>query len=313
MAYDPQVQALLDELIASARPSSKSLPLDQGRRSFAELLASLMATAEVAAVEDHGIPGPTGDMRIRIYRPVRSERLPVVVYFHGGGWVFGDVETHDGVCRQLAGASRALVVSVDYRRPPESRFPEPVDDCYAATRWVYEHAATIGADATRLAVAGDSSGGNLAAATALKARDSGGPPIVFQLLLFPATAAAFSTPSYAEFADDAFLSRDEMLWYWDKYLASKADAGHPYASPLYAESLAGLPPALVITCEYDPLRDDGERYAARLQAAGVATTVTRYAGMIHGFMLMGAKIDAARLAFDQAGRALQAAFSGAAG
>lgn len=309
MAYDPQVQALLDELIASARPSSKSLPLEQGRRSFAELFASLMATAEVAAVEDRTIPGPAGELPMRIYRPALADRLPVTVYFHGGGWVFGDIETHDGACRQLARASGALVVSVDYRRPPESPFPAPLDDCYAATRWVYEHAAEIGADPARLAVAGDSSGGTLAAAMALKARDSGTPPIAFQLLLFPATAAAFSTPSYIEFADDAFLSKDEMLWYWGRYLASPDDARHPYASPLYAESLAGLPPALIITCEYDPLRDDGEQYAARLRAAGVETCVKRYAGMVHGFMLMGRKIDAAQAAFDEAGRALREALS----
>jgi len=310
MPYDTQVQQLLEELIVANRPSSRTLPLPEGRRNFKELFVKYALTTEVEAVEERDLPSPGGNIPIRIYRPSRLESLPIVVYFHGGGWVFGDLETADATARMLARESGAEVVAVHYRRPPdEAIFPGPLDDCYAATRWVYEHAAEIGGDSNRVAVVGDSSGGQLAAAVALRSRDEGGPPLAFQLLFFPALAYDFATASYSENADDPFLSKDEMVWYWAQYVPRPEDAQHPYVSPLFAKDLHGLPPTFIVTCEFDPLRDEGEAYADRLKDAGVPVRVSRYDGTPHGFLMLGRAIDAAAVAYREAGQVLRDAFS----
>jgi acetyl esterase len=231
------------------------------------------------------------------------------VYFHGGGWVLGSLATHDGICRSLAAGAGCVVVSVDYRLAPEHRYPAAAEDCYAATQWCAAHAAELGADGSRVAVGGDSAGGNLSAVVAQMARDRGGPPLVFQLLIYPVTDAARDTQSYRENAEGYLLTAGDMAWFWNHYLGdARARGAEAYASPIRAASLAGLPPALVITAEFDPLRDEGEAYGAALESAGVAAKVTRYDGMIHGFFGLGAMIDRANSAVQEAAGTLRIAF-----
>jgi acetyl esterase len=241
----------------------------------------------VASEVDRTIPGPGGDLRVRVYTPDLPGVLPVIVYFHGGGWVLYDLDTFNPICRDLANAAGAVVVAVAYRLAPEHPFPAAVDDAYATVRWVADHAAQIGGDGSRVAVAGDSAGGNLSAVTALRCRDEGAPTLAFQLIINPVTDCDLDTDSYHEFADGLFLTRDQMRWYWDHYLPDPAARTHPWASPLRADDLSGLPPAIVYTAENDPLRDEGEAFAARLAAAGVPTIARRVPGVIHGFMNLG--------------------------
>ena len=263
----------------------------------------------VYEVADLKITGPGGELPLRLYRPTSERPLPTLLYFFGGGWVLGTIDTADGVSRSLANSAGALVAVVGYRLAPEHPFPAAIDDCYAAVRWVAEHAAEIGADPARLAVGGDSAGGNLAAAAALRARDSaGGPALAGQLLVYPNTDQTADDQSMRA-ADDPFLfNRHSVAWYRQYYLASPADAANPLASPLRAESLAGLPPALVITAEYDPLRDQGEAYARRLADDGVQAELSRYPGMAHGFFTMAGTVDASRAALAQAASRLRAWF-----
>jgi acetyl esterase len=304
MPLDPQARATLDAVAALGLP-----PFEQGTPEAARAgLAARrkLTTAPVApvhSIEDRSI----GGVPARIYRPSAQRPLPTLVYFHGGGWVLGDVDLYDGTVRDLANASGCLVVSVDYRLAPEHKFPAAVDDAYAATAWVAENAAEIGADPARLAVGGDSAGGNLAAAVTLMARERGGPKLAFQLLIYPVTDQSFDTPSYLENAQGFGLTRKQMMWFSDHYLRSPADAESPLASPLRAESLRGLPPALVVTAGYDPLCDEAERYAERLAADAVDVRVERYPGLIHGFFGMTATIDAAGAAIRDVGGALRTA------
>jgi acetyl esterase len=223
---------------------------------------------------------------VRIYTPDAPSPRPVVAFFHGGGFVICSVETHDGLARRLVNALGAVVVSVEYRLAPEARCPAAAEDCYAATQWVHEHAAELGADPARLMVAGDSAGGNLAAVVSLMAREQGGPPITSQVLVYPVIDAACDAPSYAENGEGYFLEATGMRWFWDHYLGPDGDGEHQNASPIRARDLSGLPPAVVITAEFDPLRDEGEAYAKALQAAGVPVVARRYDGMIHGFVSM---------------------------
>ncbi|MCP5267345.1 MAG: alpha/beta hydrolase [Burkholderiaceae bacterium] len=238
----------------------------------------------VAQLEDRRIPGPHGEIPVRIYRPDVAGALPLLVYYHGGGWVVGNLETVDFPCRALANAAGCMVVSVNYRHAPEHRFPIPVDDCDAALRWVAEHAVQIGADPSRIAVGGASAGANLAAVVAHLARDRGGPALSMQLLTVPVTDYGLDTPSYRDNAVGYGLQRESMRWFWDLYLNDPAEGSDTRVSPLRAADLSGLPPAFVMTAEYDPLRDEGEAYAARLAAAGVPTQLKRYDGMIHMFL-----------------------------
>jgi acetyl esterase len=309
MPLDPQVRALLDQLVVG-RPSLDTLPVDVGRRAYAESSAKLIPKpADPLDVEDRSIDGPAGALRVRVYRPptARAGR-PLVVWYHGGGWVVCDLDTHDAVCRRLSLGADAVVVSVDYRLAPEHRFPAAADDCATATRWAFENAASIGADPARVVVAGDSAGGNLAAAVTLRLRDEDGPRAVGQLLVYPVTdhhTAGF--PSYAECAEGYGLTDHVMAWFWDHYLGGPLDAAaarglSPQAAPLRAPDLRSLPPALVITAEYDVLRDEGEAYAARLREAGVPVEAERFDGMHHGFFNWGGVLDGADRAVARACR-----------
>jgi len=231
------------------------------------------------------------------------------VYFHGGGWVLGSITTHDVLCRSLANAAGCIVVSADYRLAPEHKFPAAPEDCYAATKWVAANAGSFGGYPNRVAVGGDSAGGNLATACALMARDRGGPKLVFQLLFYPAISAANDTPSQKEFSDDGFvLSRADMEWFWAHYLNEPADATNPLACPNKANNLVGLPPALVETASHDPLRDEGERYAEQMKKAGVKVTLTRYEGVTHGFVSFADALDQGKAGIKEAGEALRGAF-----
>jgi acetyl esterase len=295
VALDPQVRTLLDQLKLTGSPPMAEQTPEDARAGFA-LLAAVSGPAEhPVPTEDRSVPGPAGDIPIRVYRPQSDEPLPVVVYFHGGGFVIGNIATHDTTCQRLAAGVPAVVVSVDYRLAPEHHFPAAIDDCDAATKWVAAHAAELGGDPTRLAVAGDSAGGNLAAVVARRARDAGGPAIAFQLLVYPVTDLTSSLPSYVENGTGYLLEAATIVWFYDHYLDG-ADPRHADASPLFVDDLAGLPPALVLTAEFDPLRDEGEAYAERMRDAGVAVTTSRYDGMIHGFYGLDSIFDTSKQA-----------------
>lgn len=291
MSLHPLAGAFIEQYLASGGRPICSMSVEEARRSSGEMFAMAPPGPLVAKVENICIPGPGDDIPIRVYTPegfgLLSEvgRLPVLVYFHGGGWVVGDVEAQDADCRTMANGADCIVVSVDYCLAPENKFPAPAEDAYAATRWVAENAARLGGDETRIAVGGGSAGGNLAAVVALMARDRGGPSLVCQVLTVPVTNRDFDTKSYRENGEGYVLTRDEMMWFWDHYLSSDDEADHPYASPLRAPDLSGLPPAFIQTAEYDPLRDEGRAYADRLKAVGVPVEYRCYEGMIH--MVLG--------------------------
>ena len=311
MPLDPNLRKFLDEAAAAdpPMPAVGQLTPGQARELFGPATAQMAGTPEpVAKVEDRQIPGPAGSLRVRVYTPQGKAPFPALVYFHGGGWVLCDVDTHDVPCRGLANRAGCVVVSVDYRLAPEHKFPAAPEDCYAATRWVAENATTIGADPARIAVGGDSAGGNLAAVVSLMARDRGGPPLVYQLLVYPVTNHDYNTLSYRENGEGHFLTTEMMVWFWNHYLNHADDGRHPHASPLRAPDLRGLPPAMVITAEYDPLRDEGQAYAARLREAGVTVKLAHYDSMIHPFFSMGAIVEQAGQAWDESARALRAAF-----
>ncbi|MFC7340070.1 alpha/beta hydrolase [Saccharopolyspora griseoalba] len=265
---------------------------------------------EVAAVEDHEIPGSAGvRVPIRVYRPAgrTAASLPVVVYFHGGGWVLGDLDTHDGVARAMANGVGAIVVSVGYRLAPEHRYPAAVEDAYSATVWAAEHAASLGGDPARLAVAGDSAGGNLAAVTALLCVERGTPQLRFQLLVYPVTDHDFDTRSYLESTEECLLTRQHMMWFWDQYAPDRELRDHPHASPLRADDLTGLPPAHVLTVGMDPLLDEGRKYAERLREAGVPTSTQHCEGLFHGFVGGAELLPVAGEAMSEAHAVLRAA------
>lgn len=306
MPLDPQARGLLDMIAAAGSPPMWAQTPDEARAGYAGLSAVAGPPTDVVPSEDRTVPGPAGEIPVRVYRPSADGPLAVVVYFHGGGWVIGDLETHDAICHRLAAAVPAVVVSVDYRLAPEHPFPAAVHDCDAATRWVADHATELGGDPDRLAVAGDSAGGNLAAVVARHARDVGGPSIAFQLLVYPGTDLTGSMPSHVENGTGYLLDSETMTFFLGSYLAG-GDPRDPDASPLFAEDLSGLPPALVVTAEFDPLRDEGEAYAERLREAGVPVTATRYDGMIHGFYGLDNLFDAAVRATDETATALREA------
>jgi acetyl esterase len=307
MPLDPQAKAFLAQF--PPMPDFDAIPLPLLRQGFEQSALSPGEPEPVAHVENLRLPGPDGEIPVRLYRPESKAALPGLVYFHGGGFVLCNLESHDGVCRSLANAAGCAVVSVDYRLAPEHPFPAAPEDCYAATRFVAERGRELGIDAARFAVGGDSAGGNLTAVVSQMARDRRGPRLRFQLLVYPVTDASFDTSSYRENAEGYFLTTNMMKWFWGKYLADPADAANPYASPLRAKDLTGLPPGLCITAEFDPLRDEGEAYAARLREAGVGVATTRYDGMFHGFFGMGAVLDQGRKAVAQAAGALKKALA----
>ena len=296
----PKARALVD-LFERSAPLSTMTPTE-ARSAPAPLDPAPQAVGSVIA---RAIPGPDGPLPVRIYRPRVATRA-ALVYFHGGGWVIGSLDGADATCRALTNEGRVNVISIGYRLAPETKFPGAVDDAYAAVRWVADHAAEIGVDPRRIAVGGSSAGGNLAAIATLVARERGGPKIAFQLLLVPAMEFRSTAASMDDFAEGYGLSRADMEWFGAHYLRTDADRDDPHASILRAD-LHGLPPALVITAECDPLRDDGETYAKRLGEAGVAAEVKRYPGMFHGFMGFAAQLPEAAQAQVDAGAALRAA------
>lgn len=309
---DPQAKALLERIAAAGRPGVQTMSPTEARRAFRESRLPLQPPpADVASVEDRAIPGPHGPIGVRIYRPHGSratEMLPALVYFHGGGFVVGDLDTHDTVCRALANAARCALVSVDYRLGPEHKFPAAMDEGVAAARWVADHSRELHIDFTRVAVGGDSAGANLATVVALIARDNGGPSLVFQLLIYPVTTYQHNTPSTAELGGGYLLTLETMHYYRDCYLNGPKDWTDWRCSPLLAPDLSRLPPALVITAGYDPLRDEGKTYADRLKAAGVETEYVCYQGMIHGFITMAKVLDTANDAIRISAAALTKAF-----
>ncbi|MEQ3549537.1 alpha/beta hydrolase [Pseudonocardia nematodicida] len=282
MPLHPEARQLLAALESAGLPPFEQMTVPQARAAAAGF-ADLQGEPPEIATVDRTVPGPAGDIPVRVYTPPGDSPKPMIVYFHGGGWVIGDLDVCDNPVRRIALATGAVVVSVDYRLAPEHVYPAAFDDAYAATAWVAEHAAELGGDAARIAVSGDSAGGNLAAAVAIAARDRGGPRLAAQLLLYPATDFDFTSGSYAENGAGYLLTIGSMQWFWAHYLGAQDLDRDPYLCPARAESLAGLPPAFVATAEFDPLRDEGEAYAANLRVAGVEVTATRYDGMVHGF------------------------------
>lgn len=309
MATHPQVQVLLDMMVQMGGPALSDLPPAEARAMY-KALSAMEQGEEVERVDDRHIPGADGDVAIRVYTPHAAvgEAHGVLVWFHGGGWVIGDLDTADATCRALANRAGCVVVSVDYRLAPEHQAPAALEDCMRALAWAVENFELLGVDATKVAVGGDSAGGNLAALVCQRVRDEFGPDIDFQLLAYPVADLTLSHPSIEENAEGFFLTKATMEWFVAHYLGS-ADPKDAKVSPLHADDLTGLPPALVITAELDPLRDEGEAYAARLQEAGVPTQLIRYEGQIHGFMSMPAMLDDAKDALDRAGAALRAALA----
>ena len=307
MPIDPQARMLLDQMEALGVGGLHEMPLADARAMIAGVAMFAGDPEPVASVEEREIPSDAGPVRVRVYRPEAGGPLPVVVSFHGGGWALGDLEIDDVVCRALANATPALVVNVDYPLAPEQPYPAPLDGCSGVVRWLQDHAAELGGDGTRIAVVGESSGGNLAATAAIRLRDEGRPPLALQVLIYPALDSTMSTASYAEFEDGYFLTKGLMDWAWHQY--AKTELENPWVSPMHATRLTGLPPALVITAEYDPLRDEGRAYAERLRAEGIDATITQYPGMIHGFYGMGGVFPAAKEAIAETVARLQQAFA----
>jgi acetyl esterase/lipase len=280
---DPQIAPLIEALDAGF-PPVHTMTGAQARATIRSRFVPPAKPEPVAQIVDDTISGPGGDIPVRVYRPL-GEGLPILVYAHGGGFVFCDLDSHDGLCRSIANRIPAIVISVGYRLAPENRWPDPAEDVYTVTQWAADNADAVGADASRVVVCGDSAGGNLAAVTAVMARDRGGPPIAAQLLIYPVIAADFDNESYRLFGKGFYNPKSALQWYWDQYVPAFADREHPYASPLRA-NLAGLPPAVIVTAGHDPLRDEGNAYADALEAAGVATSRCYFEGGIHGFMTM---------------------------
>ncbi len=302
MPLDPVYQEMLKQMAAAGGPAMTDVSPPEAREMYRGLQAAAYV-ADIKHIEDRDANG----IKIRIYRDT-MEKTPCIVYFHGGGWVIGDLDTHDTICTQLAAETGYAVISVDYRLAPENPFPAPIDDCYDGLCWIAANAVELNIDPEKIAVAGDSAGGNLAAAACIKARDQGQPAIAFQALFYPVTDVNFDTGSYHENAEGYFLTREGMQWFWDHYIGQgEANRKNPLAAPLQASDFSGLPAAQIMTAEFDPLRDEGESYARALSDAGVAVEVKRYDGMIHGFFGATDVTQGARDAMADAVRALKAA------
>jgi len=312
VSVDPVVQNLLDSMGGPDSPDLSDLSVTEARDLMGMMAVMGGEPEPVGSVEDRTIPGPAGAIPVRVYRPATGAGATpgILVWFHGGGWVIGDLDSADGTARKLTNRSEAIVVSVDYRLAPEHRHPAAVEDCWAATQWVAAHGTELGGDPTRLAVGGDSAGGNLAAVVAVRARDADGPALVHQLLVYPATDLTLSHDSIDENGEGYLLSKRAMTWFGDHYLGPEGDAKHPTVSPLFTDDLRGVAPATVITAGYDPLRDEGEAYADALRAADVPVGLTRYDTMIHGFFSMDDLVPVAAQAVDAAGATLKIALAG---
>jgi acetyl esterase len=302
----PEIRGILEAMAAMGAPPPEALPVPEARKAAYGLMQLAGEPEQVARVEDRRIPTRAGEITVRIYSPEGSGPFPGVVYLHGGGWVICDLETHDNICRAISRRAGAVVVAPDFRRAPEHKFPAALEDCEDATRWVASNASALSIDAHRLAVAGDSAGANMATVIARHARDNKGPAIALQVLVYPVTnLSAYDTPSHKEFAEDHFLTRSGMEWFVSNTFAKVEDALSPDASPKFAASLSGLPPVLIITAECDPLRDEGEEYAKRMQEAGVPVAFNRAAGMIHPFLNFLGATQGAQKAVDQIAEAVR--------
>jgi len=309
MPLDPQVKAILDEDAERGLPPYNELDPVAARKQMLDLSPPVDPQLAAGRIEERLIPGPQSNIPLRLYYPHGDPPYALLVYYHGGGWVIGNLETHDALCQALAKTSECLVVAVDYRLAPEHPYPAAVEDAYAATCWAADNAVSLQADPRHLAVIGDSAGGTLATVVSMMARDKGGPEISLQVLIYPITDYNFDTPSYLNNERGYMLSRDMMQWFWNNYLEDAAVVGHPYVSPLQAQNLDSLPQAIVLTAEYDPLCDEGQAYACKLQACGINTTHSHYEGMIHGFFRMTARLDQAKRALEEVSGKIKAALS----
>ena len=309
---DPQARALLDMMIAKGIPPVHTVPPDQARAAYlARRFFTQPDAPDMAHVADHEIPGPRGPIKIRLYRPKGSQTtdvLPCLVYYHGGGHVIGDLDTHDVVCRELSNLATCAVVSVDYRMAPEYQLPAASDDCLAATEWVYDHAVSLNIDPEKIAVGGDSAGGHLAAVVALALRDAGGFRPILQLLIYPVTDAHGKTQSMVDNAEGYGLTAESMKYFFNHYMPDLESRQDWRASPLLAKTHENLPPAFVLTAGYDPLRDEGAAYADRLSAAGVPTQYVCFERQIHGFVLMGRVLREANTAVKLCAQVLRDSF-----
>ncbi|HYJ17660.1 MAG TPA: alpha/beta hydrolase [Burkholderiales bacterium] len=316
MALDPQIDILLGLAKKANLPEVWQLTPDQGREQYLMRVNKLKLSEAIYRTEDRRIPGPGSDIPIRIYTPRElktSEKLPVLMWFHGGGFVIGSLETHDSACRMLANRADCVVVSVDYRLAPEFPFPAAVEDCQAAMKWVALHAVEFGGNGNCMAVGGDSAGANLATVMAILARDAAHPKLVFQLLVYPCVAPEPETASHHKFKEGYILSRNSITWFYRQYLRSKKDVNDFRFAPLLLDDLSSLPQSLIIVAGYDPLRDEGIEYAKKLIEAGNRVQLSNYEGMVHGFFLMGGAVDAAKRAVAESAAALRQAFDDALG
>jgi acetyl esterase len=309
MTLDPQAEAFLKAMQdAGAQPFETMTPAEArvAMLAFKDLGGE---PEDVDSIDHRFIPGPTADLPVWIYRPVRGGAgpLPALIYFHGSGWVVANIGVCDSFSRALANRTGCVVVAVNYQKAPEHKFPIPLDDCYAATRWVFDNASALGVDSGRIGVIGDSAGGNLAAAVTLRARDEHGPQLAYQVLIYPAVQYGWDTPSALANAEGFLLQRASMAYFWNHYVRNPSDGMHPYCSPLAAEDHSGLPPALIVSAEFDPLCDDGRNYADKLAAAGVLVKFSLYKGMIHGFLWMSGVLDQSKAVLDEIGREVKAA------
>ena len=303
---------LMDKAVANGRPRLETMPYKEGRTGVDKMSEDSEADPpEVESVGDGEFEGPRGLIKFRAYRPLGAAAgpLPTLIYYHGGGFVIGNIATHDSTCRRLANKSRCQVISIDYRLAPEHPFPAPIDDGLAAFRHIRDNAASFGADPTRLAVGGDSAGGQMAAVVCQTCRDAGEAMPAFQMLIYPATDSSTQSGSRKSFAEGYFLSKALMDWFWKAYVPAGADLADLRLSPLLAKDLAGLPPAFVLTAGYDPLRDEGRAYADRLIDAGVKTTYVNYPGTIHGFFSLTRFLKQGIKANDEAAAVLAAHFA----
>jgi acetyl esterase len=306
---DPVLAMALAQMAESGQPEIWQLPPEEARAMFSAMTPMFEGPApEMHQVEDRTIPGPGGPLPLRIYTPrsmAEGELAPILVYFHGGGWVLGDLDTHDVVCRHLAREGDCIVVSVDYRLAPEHKFPAAIEDALAAPEWASAHAESIHGDAGRLAVGGASAGGNLAAVVSQLAKEQGRPPIRFQMLLYPAVDLATERPSRAKYGEGYFLTQNDMLWFAQQYLDGSEDPLDPRLAPLHHPDLSGLPPALIVTAGFDPLQDEGKAYAEALEAAGVPVEYVHFDDMIHGFISMPGILERGRQGLAQCATALR--------
>ena len=311
MPLDPVLKAFLDQVAAIGGPKTYEMQPSEAREAFAALMQLAGAKdVPIGKVTNIAIPAPHGEIAARSYAAVaaRSEPMPTLVFFHGGGWVIGNLDTHDGLCRMLANESHCRVISVEYRLSPESKFPGAVDDAMAAVSWIETNAAELGVDANRIAVGGDSAGGALAAIVAQQAKAKGASKIAYQMLLFPVTQIGGETKSLRDFAENYFLERKTLDWFYAHYLPADADKSDPRISPLCAPDLSGLPPAFVMLAGFDPLHDEGLEYSEKLRKGGVAVTVADYPDMVHDFIYLQAVLPQAATALNGAAQALKAAF-----